>query len=72
MEGRAKELLYKTVGFYAAFNYSLREITDIFQTEYGFTENIWPADSIYKDCRRNLKIRKGDIKNLIAENIEKL
>ena len=70
MEGLAKELLYKTVGFHMAFNYKLTECIAIFQTRYGFTEDIWPQDSIYKDCRRNLKVQKDGM-NPVAEYVKK-
>jgi hypothetical protein len=59
MAGHAKFLLYKTVGLYRAFNYRLTECIDIFQNKYGFSEDVWPQESIRKNCRRNLKIQKG-------------
>lgn len=69
--GHAKTLLYKTVGLYMAFNYKLTECIGIFQTRYRFTEDVWPQDSIYKDCRRNLKVHRGDMNSLVAEYVKK-
>jgi hypothetical protein len=71
MEGQAKLLLYKTVSLYLSFNYKLTESVALFQTRYGFTEDIWPQESIRKECQRNLKTHKGEMNSLIAEMIEK-
>jgi hypothetical protein len=71
MAGRAKILLCKTVGLYRAFNYRLTECIDIFRNKYGFSEDVRPQESIRKNCRRNLKIHKGDIDRPVAGYVEK-
>jgi hypothetical protein len=71
MAGRAKFLLCKTVGLYRAFNYRLTECIDIFRNKYGFSEDVRPQESIRKNCRRNLKIQKGDMDRPVAGYVEK-
>ncbi|MDR2691924.1 MAG: hypothetical protein LBB73_06455 [Dysgonamonadaceae bacterium] len=56
MAGRAKILLYKTVGLYRAFNYRLTECIDI---NYGFSEDVRPQESIRKKLPAEPENPKG-------------
>ncbi|MDR2086526.1 MAG: hypothetical protein LBP72_05065 [Dysgonamonadaceae bacterium] len=71
LEGRVKLLLYKTISLYRAFNYPLTKSIAIFQQKYGFTEEDWPAESVRRECRRNLKIHGDDMGCLIDEMVKK-
>jgi hypothetical protein len=46
-------------------------VYDIFRNKYGFSEDVRPQESIRKNCRRNLKIQKGDMDRLVAGYVEK-
>ena len=72
MELKTKILLYKTVGIYLSFGYSLIESIARFQEQYGFSEDIWPKESIYKDCQRNLNIHKKEIDECISKIIDNI
>jgi len=69
LEQKAKNLLYKVVGIRCSFGNSLSDSIALFQKEYGFTEDVWSFDSIYKDCQRNLKVYKGDMDELVSKYI---
>lgn len=71
-EGRAKLLMYSFVGIHCATGISLSESIELFQEKYGFTEDIWPKESIYKDCQRNLDIEKNYIIKNISGLIDKI
>jgi len=69
MEYKVKEMLYKIVGIYTSIGFPLSESIDRFQEQYGFHEDVWPKESIRKDCCRNLNIDKKEIDNLISKII---
>jgi hypothetical protein len=72
MEGKAKQLLYETIRLYRAFNYKITESVTLFQERYGFPEAVWPAESIRKECMRNLKVHPDNMKELVAEIVKKV
>jgi len=72
LERKTKALLYRVVGFYSAFGYSLTESIAYFQKEYAFTEAIWPFESIYKDCQRNLAIQRTEVLELLTKIIKRV
>ena len=71
-EGRAKILMYTIVGARVALGISLTDSIDYFQDKFLFPEDIWPKESIYKDCQRNLDIEKNSISQNISELIDKI
>lgn len=71
-EGRCKILMYMAVGIRVAIGMNLTNSIELFQDKYLFTEDIWPKDSIYKDCQRNLHINKNEIAESISEMIDKI
>jgi hypothetical protein len=64
LESRVKYLMYSTVGLRVSMGMNLKESIDAFCDDYGFTEDIWPRESIYKDCQRNLSVPRN---HLISE-----
>jgi hypothetical protein len=71
-ESMAKILMYTFISTHYALGISLSESIDLFQEKYGFTEDIWPKESIYKDCQRNLHMEKSYILKDVAELIDKI
>lgn len=71
-EGRTKILMYTIVGSRVAMGISLTDSIDYFQDKFFFPEDIWPKESIYKDCQRNLDIEKNSISQSISELIDKI
>lgn len=71
-EGKAKILMYTVVGSHFAMGTSLTDSIDYFQDKFLFPEDIWPKESIYKDCQRNLEIEKNSISQNISEFIDKI
>lgn len=71
-EGRTKILMYTIVGARVAMGISLTDSIDYFQDKFFFPEDIWPKESIYKDCQRNLDIEKNSISQSISELIDKI
>ena len=67
-EARAKTFLYTIVGVKHAMGVSLWDSIEYFQEKYDYPEAIWPKESIYKDCQRNLKIKK----NVLSDNISSI
>jgi hypothetical protein len=55
-----------------AFGMSLTDSISYFQDAYDFPEEIWPKESITKDCQRNLTITKNEVLNNISALIDKL
>lgn len=72
LEGRAKMLMYTIVGALTSMGMPRTDSIDYFQEKYMFTEDIWPKDSIDRDCKRNLEISKNEILGNITEFIDKI
>jgi hypothetical protein len=70
IEHQAKLFMYGKIGMSKVLGYSLTESVLHFQEKYGFFENIWPAESILRDCRRNLNIPKGDMEKYLKIMLE--
>lgn len=71
-EGKVKILMYTVVGSHHAMGISLTDSINYFQDKFLFPEDIWPKESIYKDCQRNLCIEKNSISQNISELIDKI
>lgn len=66
VEMRAKEFMRSYIGSRVAVGYNWTDAINDFQTEYGFTEDIWTFEAIRKECQRNLNIDRGELfKNLL-------
>ena len=72
LERKTKDFLYNKVGIQIAFGSSLSESISSFQKKYGFTEDVWAKESIYKDCQRNLGINKVEIREYLSKMMGKL
>lgn len=72
METRAKMFMYMIVSPRLGFGMDLTSAIRYFQTRYLFPEEVWPLDSIEKDCRRNLTITKNELIENISELIDKI
>jgi len=72
IEARAKLFMYVIISGRMAIGTSLTDSINYFQTNYNFPEEVWPSESINKDCQRNLKISKNDILSNISKQIDKL
>ncbi|GAB6122300.1 hypothetical protein [Dysgonomonas termitidis] len=72
LEGRAKILMYSFVGMHRATGTSLSESIDLFQEKFMFPEDVWPKESIYKSCQRNLDVDKNYVIKELAELINKI
>jgi hypothetical protein len=64
--------MYVIVSTRMAFGMSLTDSISYFQDAYDFPEDIWPKESIMKDCQRNLTVTKNEILNNISTLIDKL
>ncbi|MDH6355456.1 hypothetical protein M2132_001799 [Dysgonomonas sp. PH5-45] len=71
-ESRCKLLMYTVVGSHVAIGLTLSSSIDYFQDKYLFPEDVWPKESIYKDCQRNLDLTKNFISHNISEFIDKI
>lgn len=72
IESRTKIFMYVIVSTRMAFGMSLTDSISYFQDAYDFPEEIWPKESITKDCQRNLTITKNEVLNNISALIDKL
>jgi hypothetical protein len=54
IEYLAKRFMYGAVVTSKAAGHSLSKSIDLFQEKYDFPESVWPKESIYRDCTRNL------------------
>lgn len=72
IEGRSKLFMYLMVSARIGFGMNLTDAVRSFQERFGFTEEIWPADSIIKDCRRNLTIHRNEVIENISALMDKL
>lgn len=71
-EAKAKILMYAVVGSHLAMGTSLTDSIDYFQNRFFFPEDVWPKESIYKDCQRNLAIEKNAISQNLSHFIDKI
>ncbi len=58
VEAQVKLSLYAYVTPMVCMGIPLSDAVDGFQREQGYPEFVWPKESIYKDCQRNLSINK--------------
>jgi len=72
LEGRAKIFLYTMVGTRVSMGMNMTDAIDIFMKKYGFDDKTWPAESIYRDCIRNLTVEKNECLLNISETIDKI
>lgn len=72
LEGRTKMLMYTVVGSLIAMGIPRIQSIDYFQEKYMFPEDIWPRDSIERDCKRNLEISKNVLASNLTEFIDKI
>jgi hypothetical protein len=72
MEGRVKILMYSIVGSHLASGMALTESIEYFQDNFSFPETVWPKEAIYKDCQRNLRVKKNELKSDISKIIDKI
>lgn len=72
IESRAKIFMYVIVSARIAFGMSLTDSVSFFQDAYDFPEDVWPKESIIKDCQRNLTVTKNEILNNISRMIDEL
>lgn len=70
IEARVKLFMRNIVGVYEAVM-PLNEAITHFQDRFGFTEDIWPYDSIKKDYYRNKVGENCSIIKLIGQELEK-
>ena len=72
IEGRAKLFMYLIVSTRISFGMNVTDAVRYFQERFGFTEQIWPGESIVKDCQRNLTVHRNEIIQNISELIDKI
>jgi hypothetical protein len=72
LESGIKAMVYVIVGTQVSMGVALSDAIDYFQLKFGFDENIWKKESIYKDCQRNLKIEKNSILKNLSDSIDKI
>ena len=72
MEARAKTFMYVIVSNRLAINMNLTDAISYFQDTFNFPEEVWPSESINKDCQRNLTVTKNEILNNISKQIDKI
>jgi len=72
IESRVKIFMYIIVSTRLSFGKSLTDCVSYFQDKYGFPEEVWPKESIIKDCNRNLTVTKNDIVDNISSLIDKI
>lgn len=72
MEGRAKMFMYLIISSRISFGMAQTDAIRYFQERFDFPEEIWPAESINKDCQRNLTVSKNEIIENISELIDKI
>lgn len=72
VESRAKTFMYIIVSTRLALGQNLTDCISYFQDRFGFTEEVWPLESIKKDCQRNLTVSKNEILDSISEMIDKI
>ena len=71
VESRAKFIMRNIVSMYTAYM-STKKAIFRFQEKFGYTENIWPYDSIKQDFFRNGAPLHHDLNNEIVEKIENI
>lgn len=72
IEGRAKLFMYLIISSRISFGMAQTDAIRYFQDRFEFSESVWPAESIYKDCQRNLTVSKNEIIENISELIDKI
>lgn len=72
IEGRAKLFMYLIISSRISFGMAQTDAIRYFQDRFDFPEEIWPAESINKDCQRNLTVSKNEIIENISELIDKI
>lgn len=72
IEGRAKLFMYLIVSARISFGMNVIDAVKDFQDKFGFTEEIWPTDSIVRDCRRNMTVHKNEMIDNVSELIDKI
>lgn len=72
IEDRAKLLMRNTVALNLAVTGSIKVGISRFQDRFGFSEDVWPAESIKKDFYRNGQHEIIDFEKEIFQKIEKL
>ena len=72
IEGRAKLFMYLIVSTRISFGMNVTDSVKYFQERFGFSEEIWPVESIVKDCQRNLTVHKNEIIDNVANLMDKI
>jgi hypothetical protein len=72
IEGKAKLFMYLIVSTRLSFGMSLVDSIKYFQLRFDFPEEVWPTESIVKDCQRNLTVQKNEIIEHVSELIDKI
>jgi hypothetical protein len=70
-ENKAKTLMRSWCA--AQYNYGLSAVDAVkaFQEKFGFSEEIWKAETIMKDCQRN-NVFLRDISNMRIDSVHKI
>lgn len=72
IEGRAKVMMYSIVGSRIAFGMNMSDAIEHFMKTFGFDDKVWPKESIYRDCVRNLKVEKNELLLNLSKTIDKI
>lgn len=72
IEGRSKLFMYLIVSTRISFGMNVTDAVRYFQERFGFSEEIWPVESIVKDCQRNLTVHKNEVIDNVSDLIEKI
>lgn len=72
IEGRAKLFMYLIVSTRISFGMNVTDAVRYFQERFGFSEEIWPVESIVKDCQRNLTVHKNEVIDNVSDLIDKI
>lgn len=72
LETRTKMFMYMIISPRLGFGMNLTDAIRYFQNRFDYPEEIWPFDSIEKDCKRNLTISKNDLVENISQLIDKI
>jgi transposase-like protein len=72
MEGRAKLFMYTIISTRIIFGMNLTDAIRYFQNRFEFPETVWPAETIEKDCKRNLTVQKNECIEYVSQIIDKI
>lgn len=72
IEGRSKLFMYLIVSTRISFGMNVTDAVRYFQERFGFSEDIWPVESIVKDCQRNLTVHKNEVIDNVSDLIDKI